>query len=220
MLRPPQQLGFDEIGDVSTAVQTSLLRVLEEQRVTPLGGTPEQVDVRILTATHRGLAADVAQGRFRADLLYRIRVARVSLPPLKDRGEDVSLLATWFLDRCRGATGKPVERIGAEATAMLAAYAWPGNVRELKSAIEHAVIRCRGSVILPEDLPPEIVPAASGPAPAAGDERARILAALERAEGNRTSAARLLGISRATFYRRIEQLGIATLSRRGRAGGT
>ncbi len=202
-------LFLDEIGDVSMAVQGNLLRVLEEQRVTPLGATrSRQVDVRILTATHRGLATEVEQGRFRADLLYRIRVARVTLPPLRERGEDLSLLATWFLDRCRAATGRPVERIGREALERLLAYSWPGNVRELKSAVEFAVIRCRGSALEPEDLPPEIVPAASEPPE--DDERIRILRALEKSGGNRSQAARVLGISRATLYRRLDELDIET----------
>ncbi len=202
-------LFLDEIGDVSMPVQTNLLRVLEEQRVTPLGSTASRkVDVRILTATHRDLTDEVEQRRFRADLLYRIRVARVTLPPLRERGEDLSLLAIWFLDRCRATTGKPVEQIDARAMALLAAYSWPGNVRELKSAIEHAVIRCRGSMIQPADLPPEIVPSTPGLPPDDGDETARILAALEQVAGNRSRAARLLGISRATFYRRLRQLDI------------
>ncbi len=201
-------LFLDEIGDVSMAVQTSLLRVLEEKRVTPLGSAQSRaVDVRILTATHRDLAREVEAGRFRADLLYRIRVARVRLPPLRERGEDVALLAAWFLDRCRGMTGKDVDRIGREALERLASYAWPGNVRELRSAIEHAVIRCRGSVIRLEDLPPEIVPPTEGPV--AADEKQRFFAALERAGGNRSRAAKLLGISRATFYRRLDELEIS-----------
>ncbi|MCG8458216.1 MAG: sigma 54-interacting transcriptional regulator [Holophagales bacterium] len=205
-------LFLDEIGDISMAVQRSLLRVLEEKRVTPLGGTRSRpVDVRIVTATHQNLAKEVEEGRFRADLLYRIRVARVSLPPLRERGGDVPLLALWFLDRCRAATGKAVDRFEDEALGRLASYAWPGNVRELKSAIEYAVIRCRGEAIGPADLPPELQPvsAADGmPAPEPDlDERSRILAALEQAGGNRSRAARLLGISRATFYRRLDSLG-------------
>ena len=194
-------LFLDEIGDMAMATQMSLLRVLEDQRVMPVGATrSRKVDVRILAATHRDLADEVEQGRFRADLLYRIRVARVRLPPLKERGEDLALLAAWFLDRCRAATGKAVSQIDGKAMALLDAYPWPGNVRELKSAVEHAVIRCRGSVIQSEDLPPEIAPE--------GDEKTRILAALERVEGNRSRAARVLGISRATFYRRLKELDI------------
>ncbi|MEM9554462.1 MAG: sigma 54-interacting transcriptional regulator [Acidobacteriota bacterium] len=209
-------LFLDEIGDVPLTVQTSFLRVLEDQRVTPLGATAARtVDVRIVTASHRDLGAEVAAGRFRADLLYRIRVARVRCPPLRERGDDLRLLAHFFLDRARAAIGKPEASLGSEALRRLAAYNWPGNVRELRGAIEHALICCRGVEIQPGDLPPEIAGAAaagtqeaSAPADSESDERRRILGAIERAGGNRSRAARLLGISRATLYRRLEQLEI------------
>ncbi|MBN2447359.1 MAG: sigma 54-interacting transcriptional regulator [Phycisphaerae bacterium] len=205
---------LDEIGDISNAVQTSMLRVLQEREITRLGeARPRKVDVRIIAATHRDLHTEVEAGRFRMDLLYRIRVARIALPALCERREDIALLASEFLNRSRAATGKRVEGISEPAMGLLLDYAWPGNVRELQSAVEFAVIRSGGPVIQPEDLPPEIargtpvadVSRANEPE---GDERARILSALKSARGNRSVAARMLGFSRSTFYRRLTELGI------------
>jgi PAS domain S-box-containing protein len=210
---------LDEIGDIPASVQTSLLRVLQEREVTRLGeSTARRIDVRVLAATHRNLADEVEQGRFRLDLLYRIRVARIHLPPLRERGEDVALLARLFLDQSRTATGRPVQDLSAEAMAHLMRHTWPGNVRELKSAIEFAVIHCRRQTLQVEDLPPEVngrgvmlrysTGATSNGPPEPQDERGRILEALDRARGSRTAAARLLGVSRATFYRRLGELGV------------
>ncbi len=204
-------LFLDEIGELPIRVQTSLLRVLEENGVLRLGESNlRPVDVRIVAATHRDLAREVAEKRFRHDLFYRIRVARVKLPPLRERRGDLPLLSRAFLAEHRAATGKEVEEIGAEAMAVLMAYPWPGNVRELRNALEFAVICARGSIVRPEDLPPELLevgPSASSSEPA-HDERERILTSLDRARGNRTQAAELLGISRATLYRRMRELGI------------
>ncbi len=208
-------LFLDEVGDVSASVQTSLLRVLQEKEVTRVGESkPRKVDVRVLTATHHNLRQDVVQGSFRADLLYRIRVARIQLPSLRNRREDIPLLVASFLGQSCAATGKPVHDISREAMHALKIYDWPGNVRELKSAIECAVISCKDTIIQVEDLPPEVVepnvsqslliPSALTNAPQ--DERGRLVAAIESAKGNRTLAARLLGISRATLYRRLAEL--------------
>lgn len=204
-------LFLDEIGDLPSRVQTTLLRVLEERSVRRLGETKLQpVDVRVLAATNRDLAQDAAEGRFRQDLLYRIRVARVRLPPLRDRREDLPLLVRAFLADHRATTGKQVDAVGDDAMAVLMDYEWPGNVRELRNALEFAVIRASGSVIDIDDLPPEVLEAC--PLPPAGEtgpeEAGRISAALERARGNRTRAAAILGISRATLYRRLKELGI------------
>lgn len=207
-------LFLDEIGDVSAAVQKSLLRVLQDKAITRVGESkPRTVDVRILAATHHHLAQDVANGSFRADLLYRIRVARIHLPPLRDRREDISLLVTSFLGECSASMGKRVREISESAMQILKAYAWPGNVRELKSAVEAAVLTCKGEIIRPDDLPPEILrgeTSITGPALKVlsdpRDEVGRIREALERANGNRTLAARLLGMSRATLYRRLTEL--------------
>ena len=203
---------LDEIGDISTSVQTSLLRVLETHEVTRIGeSTPHKVDVRIITATNRDLQAAVRDGRFRADLVYRIRAARIAVPSLRERRSDIPLLASEFLSNSAAAAGKKVEALGREAMKVLLEYDWPGNVRELKGALEYAALHCDGPLVNVEDLPPELTDGASGsgriPAGAQG-ERERFLAALEHANGNRTTAARLLGMSRATFYRRLGRLGI------------
>lgn len=200
-------LFLDEIGDVPAQIQTTLLRVLEDKIVTPVGSTvPRQVDIRLVAATHRDLQAEVERGRFRADLFYRLRVVCLALPPLRERSGDLPLLAEWFLDRARAAAAKPVELISKSAMERLRRHSWPGNVRELKSAIDFAVIRCRGKEIQVSDLPPEIADESAAAAPFEGAER--LLDALRRSEGNRTRAARLAGISRATFYRRLRELGI------------
>jgi PAS domain S-box-containing protein len=201
-------LFLDEIGDIPSSVQNQLLRVLQEREIVRLGETrPRKIDVRVLAATHRKLTEELAAGRFRSDLLYRIRVARIAIPPLRERREDIPLLAAAFLAQSNAASGKNVEQISPAASRFLSEYPWPGNVRELKSAIEFAVIQCQSSVVQVEDLPPEIRNPQEREASTLGnpviDERAKLLDALERARGNRALAARLLGISRATFYRRL-----------------
>ena len=205
-------LFLDEIGDLSLNVQISLLRALQEREITRLGeSTPRKIDVRILAATQHNLADLVREGDFRADLLYRIRVVRISLPRLRERREDIPLLVSTFLAEHRVALDKPVQEVSHEAMQLLLKYAWPGNVRELKSSIEFAVIHCQGSVIQAEDLPPEL---GYGDASGASsdvlptDEKERLLAAIEQAGGNRRRAACLLGISRATLYRRLTAHGI------------
>lgn len=203
-------LFLDEIGDIPHTVQTHLLRVLQEKEVTRLGETkPRKINVRVVTATHHNLSQDVAKGVFRADLLYRIRVARLQLPPLRERKEDIPLLVTSFLTEGRASMGKTIHRASPAAMAAFMDYHWPGNVRELKSTIECAMIHCKGDTLDVSDLPSEIHQ--TNPVPPAGptlptDERSRFVFALGQARGNRTKAARLLGMSRATFYRRLTEL--------------
>ena len=206
---------LDEIGDIPLNVQTSLLRVLQEKEVTRLGeAKPRKVNVRVLAATHHNLSEDVVRGTFRADLFYRIRVARIQLPPLQDRRDDIPLLAGAFLGQIRAAMGKGVNQISPEALRLLLTYAWPGNVRELKNAIEFAAISCKGQRINATDLPPEIsrsqsrTPASTLMPPTGHDERTQLLRALNQASGNRSEAAKLLGMSRATLYRRLANHGI------------
>lgn len=208
-------LFLDEIGDIPPPVQTALLRVLQEKEITRLGeARPRKVNVRVVAATHHNLSEDVVRGSFRADLLYRIRVARIQLPPLRERREDIPLLAHSFLRTICASAGKPVDRLNPETLHRLMSYVWPGNVRELRSAIEFAVISCKGTELGPDHLPPEIVGAStvSSPSPWVPlqglDEKARFLAALSDAKGNRTEAAKRLGVSRATFYRRLVELDI------------
>ncbi len=208
-------LFLDEIGDIPPPVQTALLRVMQEKEITRLGeARPRKVDVRVVAATHHNLSEDVVRGAFRADLLYRIRIARVQLPPLRERREDIPLLTHSILSQICTATGKTIDGISPDTLRLLMCHVWPGNVRELKSAIEFAVISCKGRHILPTDLPPEIaaVPVAPSPStwiPLSGqDEKSKLLAALSDAKGNRTEAAKRLGVSRATFYRRLVELNI------------
>ena len=201
-------LFLDEIGDVSLDVQRQLLRVLEEEAVTRLGETEARpVDVRIVAATHRTLDEEVEADRFRQDLLYRIRIARVTLPPLRERRSDLPLLVRTFLREIRARTGAEVDRVGDDALRRLLNYDWPGNVRELKNALEAALIQASGNVLRVDDLPPEMQeasPSTSSPS----EEAERIRAALEQTDGNRTEAAEVLGVSRATLYRRLDEYGI------------
>ena len=202
-------LFLDEIGDVPLDVQRQLLRVLEEDAVTRLGETePRPVDVRIVAATHRNLDDEVEADRFRQDLLYRIRIARVPLPPLRERRSDLPLLVRTFLREIRARTGAEVVQVSDEALRHLLDYDWPGNVRELRNALEAALIRTSGDVLRVDDLPPEIREASPTETDSSTEEAERIRAALEQTNGNRTEAAELLGISRATLYRRLDEYGI------------
>ncbi len=202
-------LFLDEIGELPIRIQTTLLRVLEERQVMRLGESRvRNVDARIITATNRNLADETADGRFRPDLLYRIRVARIRLPALRERREDIPLLIRAFIGVLGATTGKSVDQIADEAMRLLMGYDWPGNVRELKNALEYAVIRARGAAIEADDLPPEILVSASESGELEvilGSDQEKLMAALDRARGNRREAAQLLGISRATLYRRLAQ---------------
>jgi PAS domain S-box-containing protein len=209
-------LFLDEIGDLPLSMQASLLRVLQEKEITRLGETRiRKVDVRILAATHKDLANEASEGRFREDLLYRLRVARLYVPSLRERKEDIPLLVEAFLCQSYHFSSRAQPRFGTEAMQCLMNYDWPGNVRELKACVDYAVIHSKGERINPQDLPPEFSRAAAStvvepePMTSEGDERGRILAALKKSRGNRQQAAKLLGISRATFYRRLTELDIS-----------
>jgi DNA-binding NtrC family response regulator len=201
-------LFLDEIGEMEPDSQVKLLRALETGTFFRVGGTrPRRVDVRIVAATNRDLAEAMRHGEFRQDLYYRINTIAVALPPLRDRREDIALLARHFVER-NAAYG--VKRLSAPALAVLESYAWPGNVRELQHAIERAVILGKGDEILPEDLPPEVAaggaPSTSA-APAAGSlegmERQHIITTLRQVGGHRGKAAALLEIDPKTLYRKI-----------------
>ena len=207
---------LDEIGDMPSPVQTSLLRVLQEKEITRLGESqPRKVDVRIICATHHDLQEQMAQHAFRADLLYRIRVGRIHLPPLRERQEDLPLLIWAFVSQCRKAMGKLfVQDVSPDALQRLARYPWPGNIRELKSVIEYAVLQCEGDTIQPRHFPPELLESPGTALPVSKTittvkDRARLLEALKETKGNRARAAQLLGISRATFYRWLDDLDIS-----------
>ncbi len=208
-------LFLDEIGDIPMTVQTSLLRVLQEREITRVGESKlRKIDVRVIAATHHNLANDVKSGTFRADLLYRIRVGRILLPPLRERREDIPLLASAFLGQYRATTGRPVESISHQALRLLIGYSWPGNVRELQHAIEFGVVRSRSSSLEPHDFPPEILGREEHPSPKSpqstfdSKKDAAILEALEKTGGNKSAAAKHLGMSRVTLYRHLHRLGV------------
>jgi len=202
-------LFLDEIGDISPHVQVSLLRVLEERTIVRLGESKERkINVRFVTATNRDLRKEVSEGNFRSDLLYRIRVARINVPPLRERREDISLLTEHFLSQSRAATGKNIDDISNDAMQCMVEYSWHGNIRELKSAIDYAMIHCMGASIQASDLPPEILEARTADAKEAEQALAGIgdiEGAIQAAGGNRAKAARLLGVSRTTLYRRLAE---------------
>ncbi|MGH7392883.1 MAG: sigma-54-dependent transcriptional regulator [Candidatus Rokuibacteriota bacterium] len=198
---------LDEIGEMEPDSQVKLLRVLESGAFFRVGGTrPRRVDVRIVAATNRDLAEAMKAGEFRQDLYYRINTIALQLPPLRERREDVALLARHFLE---SNASYGARRLGAAALACLEAYPWPGNVRELQHAIERAVILAKGEEIQPADLPPEVAAGApiSAEAPAAGSleamERQHIVAILRQVSGHRGKAAALLAIDPKTLYRKV-----------------
>ncbi len=207
---------LDEIGGVSPAVQSRLLRVLQEHEIKRVGGTePIKVDVRAIAATNKNLETLVKARQFREDLFYRLSVVTMNLPPLRERVDDIPLLADFFLRKFATEAGKAVERIAPEAMALLCAHPWPGNVRELEHAIERAVVLTQNPTLLPSDLPPDIQAPQGGRAAAEAPvlplreiERRHLLFALERARGNRKLAAEWLGITRRTLYRMAARHGI------------
>lgn len=207
-------LFLDEIGDVPIDVQTAMLRVLEEREVTRVGDTkPRKIDVRVLAATNRDLTEEVNAGRFRHDLLYRIQVARVQVPQLRERREDIPLLVNAFLIETQIQTKRSLGGIDPLAIKVLMDYHWPGNVRELRNAIDIATLNCETQTIRVADLPEEIVSSAKilpEVKNLAGDSKLQLEDSLLRAGGNRSKAAKLMGVSRATFYRRLVEAGIET----------
>jgi Nif-specific regulatory protein len=208
---------LDEIGDINLATQIKLLRVLQEREFERLGGTePLKVDVRLIAATNKDMEAGVADGSFRQDLLYRLNVFTIFVPPLRERKSDVLLLADHFVEKLSADHGKQVKRISTPAIDALVAYHWPGNVRELQNVIERAVLVCDGQVIHMHHLPPTLQTAeGSGTAntQSLGDavaafERDMIEDALKMARGNRARAARLLQTTRRIANYKIKQYGI------------
>jgi DNA-binding NtrC family response regulator len=207
-------LFLDEIGDISPKLQVDLLRVLQERRFYRVGGSAEiQVDVRVIAATHRDLEAEVRDGRFRDDLFYRLNVINVRIPPLRERREDVPLLAQEFLDRLSHELGREVSGISDDALRLLMDHDWPGNVRELENAVERALVTCKSGVLVAEDFAFLQRPGAvAGPGlglPAGLTlqeiERQYIVATLQRTQGNIKAAADALGIDRSTLYEKIRR---------------
>jgi transcriptional regulator with PAS, ATPase and Fis domain len=222
-------LFLDEVAEMPLELQAKLLRVLETRTVLPVGGRdPVPVDVRILSATHRALRKEAEAGRFRRDLLYRLRVIPVFLPPLRDRPGDIALLCEKLIAELTPRSRRPVERMAPAALDVLGRHDWPGNVRELRNVLAYAYAIGDGPLIVPEDLPPELLGTApreiAAPPPDDAAEAApprrvegpnarRIMEALARAGGNRERAAQSLGMSRVTLWRHMRQLGIAAPGR-------
>jgi len=210
-------LFLDEIGDMPLALQPKLLRALQERKVRPVGSDAEvPFRARIVCATSRDLEEEVEAGRFRGDLLYRVNVVHLPLPPLRARGEDVLLLAQEFLKRCAARFEKPVTAFTPAAAEKILAYSWPGNVRELKNCVERAVALTRFEEITVEDLSERVqrpVRAstrddAAALLPLEELERSHILRVLEAMRGNKALAARTLGVDRKTLYRKLERYGV------------
>ncbi len=212
---------LDEIGDMPLALQAKLLRVLQEKEVHPLGAAdPVRIDVRVVAATNRNLAAVVEEGRFRQDLYYRLNVIVIRIPPLRERPEDLLPLIAHFLEKHGARTGRRGRTLSGEALTLMQRHVWPGNVRELENCIERALVLGTEEVIGIEDLPEALrARAGAGPAGGAGAaeaplpemrpvaevEREHILRTLRAVGGNKAAAARLLGLDRKTLYRKLSQ---------------
>ena len=218
---------LDEIGDVSTAMQVKLLRVLQERSFERVGGEKTvNVDVRVITATNKDLEAEVANGRFREDLLYRLKIIPLDLPPLRERREDLPTLAMHFVDKLAARTRSSATRFSEEALAALQTYAWPGNVRELENVVEQALVFVEGDEVQLADLPPAILGAGRGDTLAIPDgerslpeiledlERQLILRAYDKADGVKTETARLLGIKTPALYYKLEKYQIGEVKTR------
>jgi len=215
---------LDEIGDMSLKTQAKVLRVLQEQVVEPVGGRPGvRVDVRVLAATNKDLPAEIRSGRFREDLYFRLNVIPIYVPPLRDRIEDVPLLATHFMEDLAGEYGRRAKTFDQDALAVLRGYGWPGNVRELRNVVERLMIMVRGDTIAAHDLaflagsfpmPAEVSKSPSpGETPTLSEARARferefILRTLDEQQGNISRAADVLGVERSNLYRKMRALGI------------
>jgi len=205
-------LFLDEVGDLPAKAQVDLLRVLQESKFHRIGGSQElSVDVRIISATNRDLKAMVAAGSFREDLYYRLNVVSIDLPPLRERGDDVILLAHRFLKKFAAKTSKPVTGFSDDALQAIRNYRWPGNVRELENAIERAFVVLKGDTILAGHLPFSLQSRAEdeGSDSLRAMERHHIRRVLAEHDGNITSAARALGIDRVTLYNKIKKYGLA-----------
>ena len=214
---------LDEIGDMAPALQGKLLRVLQEKEVHPVGAlAPVPTDARIITATHRDLATLVTEGRFRDDLLYRINVIEVLVPPLRERPDDLEPLVRHLLAKHGARLGKPDCSVSTDALAVLRRHRWPGNVRELENVIERALVLGAGTVITLEDLPDGLrEQPLTNASPAGGQrladvEREHIDRTLRAVAGNKAAAARVLGLDRKTLYRKLTQHRDALLGRLSR----
>ncbi|MFN2565756.1 MAG: sigma 54-interacting transcriptional regulator, partial [Gemmatimonadaceae bacterium] len=211
---------LDEIGETTPATQVKLLRVLQHREVIRVGATdPEPIDTRLIAATNRDLEEEIKRGTFRSDLFYRLNVIALHLPPLRQRREDIPLLAEYFLQRAAQVRGENPKALSPEALEVLQEYSWPGNVRELENALERAVILTGAETIgvnaLPERIterkPEPLVADRTPPNPTLeAIERAYILWVLQSEGGNKTRAAEALGIDPSTLYRKLARYGVET----------
>jgi two-component system response regulator PilR (NtrC family) len=215
---------LDEVGELPLSLQVKLLRAIQDRTIRRVGGNEDRrVDVRIVAATNRKLEVEVAAGRFREDLFYRLNVIQIQLPPLRDRLEDVPLLVHHFVDKYARDVGKAISGVSEEVSRRLLAHGWPGNVRELENVIERAVALTREGVIEVDALPPALLGHGSGESPRSevlpsggaslddlvgAYERDLLLEALRRAGGVKKRAARLLGVSFRSFRSRLQKLGL------------
>ena len=215
-------LFLDEVAEISAQVQVKLLRVLQEGEFDRLGGKTERVDLRLVAATNKDLAAEVKAGRFREDLYYRLNVITIQIPPLRERAEDVPLLATYFLQQYAEENQKQLQGFSRPALDRLAAYHWPGNVRELENVVERAVVLSKsptlGEADLPRNLVGESTPEATAISVAIGTpleevERRLIFETLRHTNGDKRLAAQLLGIATRTIYRRLEEARVGQADR-------
>jgi DNA-binding NtrC family response regulator len=210
---------LDEIGELPLEVQVKLLRVLENREIKRVGAPePTRVDIRVIAATNRDLADMVRRGTFRDDLYYRLNVGAIHLPPLRERADDIEPLVRHFVGHYNEKLGRTVVGVSPQVLAIFLRYPWPGNVREVANVIERAMVVAKGSVILPEHLPPHLFEHRAALAPGAepmpelsleAAEREQILRALQASGGKRIKAARLLGLSRRTLYRKLDRYGIS-----------
>ncbi|MFZ0858907.1 MAG: sigma-54 dependent transcriptional regulator, partial [Candidatus Acidiferrales bacterium] len=213
-------LFLDEVGDMSLKTQSKVLRALEEQRVEPIGsGDMIAVDVRVIAATNKKLEDEIAHNAFREDLFYRLNVIPFTVPPLRDRIEDIPVLARHFLGEFNRAYGKKAKELSLAAVEVLMRYPWPGNVRELKNLIERLVIMCPAQEIAPQHLPPEVFRGAPRSSQQtfstlhearSAYEREFILRKLEENQWNMTKTATAIGLERTHLYRKMKALGIAS----------
>ena len=217
-------LFLDEVGEIDPSIQVKLLRFLGERTFERVGSNKTLTsDVRVITATHKNLSEMVRTGSFREDLFFRLKVVEIKLPPLRERRSDIPLLANAFLREFARDNQKPVKEISPETMDVLMNYPWPGNVRELRAAIEGAVVLCRGDRFGPRDLPESVrsgesagvIAEARGGPPGGGtvkeQEKQLIIRALKEAEGNRTVAAKRIGMSRRTLHRKLHEYQLENL---------
>ncbi|MDD5426453.1 MAG: sigma 54-interacting transcriptional regulator, partial [candidate division Zixibacteria bacterium] len=207
---------FDEIGDLPLSTQVKLLRLLQQREYEPVGGTtPVKTDIRIVTATNRDLKQQVAQGRFREDLYFRLAVVKFELPPLKQRREDIPYLVDHFIRRFNARKGRKIISVSPEVMNILMRHEFPGNIRELENIIEYGFVVCKESIIQKEHLPAELIRTDLEPSPVTQpdytpiaqkiDEHTRLISALKQSGGNITEAALLMGIHRTTLWRKLKR---------------